>query len=892
MTTQAFLEAFIKKNPMPKQPLAWGKWLGCLNAKIHTHIGRHTLTISDSLTIRTQAIQQIIVTLFEQLALQTISALFATGGFARKELFSHSDVDILLIYDDKHKNHPNLSTFVAWLWDSGIHPAITLRPANDTQCTQEISIATNLLEHTFLCGKNEFAHLPLLWVKSGWTPNTFFEQKYLEKQNRHAQFGNTEYSLEPNVKASVGALRDIHFLGWIGKFYFNLPACASLADLTSVGFLTLEEYQTLTQAQQFFWQIRHHLHTLANKPYDKLDFGMQKQLAYQLGFDQGDHQKNDQDTQAAEQLMKQYYHHAMTVATLSDALGELFFDDYLEPSTQTALDNQFVAINRHGQVTIGLRQPTLFKTDPKALLQIFLAMGNYAINTISPATLRLIRTHSIHIDEQFRQNKHCQDLFVANLNQPTFLFHRLKLMKRTGILGAYLPDFAKIIGLMQYDLFHRYTVDAHTLLLIGILDRFGNDEQFGLVHTVYKDLQNKLPLIIAGLFHDIAKGHHGDHSELGAPIAWQFCQTHGLSTKDSNLVQWLVRHHLFMSITAQKKDIHDPQIINDFAQFVGDIEHLDNLYLLTVADMNATNSQLWNNWRASLLKKLYLSTHQTLSTGYGEFRAKTVIQQNQQKAMALVEFKLKHHHQLCIDTQNLWQNLPEAYFLKHDPRDIAWHTQALLTHKDNTPLILTRPHYDKSLHAHQLFIYTKNRPNLFAMTVNVLDEFGFGVYGATILTDSKDFALDSYVIVNKAVVAKSIFDDAVTQNPYHNTDELTNHLYLALLDDKAFVFDNKTKKQHSNRRLQHFSIPTQIFFDCVDKKHHLHIITKDRPSLLATLGKAFSELGLWIHSAKITTLGERAEDVFLISNPHNIPLSPNRQQQIIKTIKQILDNNQ
>lgn len=548
---------------------------------------------------------------------------------------------------------------------------------------------------------------------------------------------------------------------------------------------------------------------------------------------------------------------------------------------------------QHGDHTaIGVQDDDLFIKNPSALLGIFLAMGKHAIKHITPQTLRLLRTHSSDIDDDFRQNPVCQQLFLENLNEPDFLFHRLRLMKRTGILGAYLPDFAKITGLMQYDLFHRYTVDAHTLLLIRILHRFGRDDDFGVISSVYKALDNKLPLVIAGLFHDIAKGRGGDHSELGADLVQDFCQTHALPHEDSELAEWLVRHHLVMSVTAQKKDVFDPDVVNEFAGFVGDIRHLDNLYLLTVADMNATNSQLWNNWRATLLKKLYLSTHHVLSTGQTKLVASKIVDDHQNKAMALLRLKLaKTLPNFDTQTQTLWNSFPQEYFLKHTAKDIVWHTQALLTHSSPEPLVLTRPHPDKSLHAHQLFIYTKNKSNLFAITVMILDSFGFGVYEATILTSDQDFALDSYVIVNKNLVNKSIFDDKIPCAIDSNTDELVADLCTYLPNPKVFLLNQPTpKKQRPHARLQHFVIATQVFFDNIDNLHYLHIITKDRPSLLAKIGEIFSNLGLCIHSAKITTLGERAEDVFLVSETNNAPISPSRQQDIITTLKSQLDD--
>lgn len=891
MTAHALLTDFLTTNPLPQTHAYHKAWLEALNVHIDALVCQAVIPIDTLLRLRTLAVEQLVISLFDELYLGEYATLFAVGGFARMEMLPCSDVDMLLLYDIANKENPALQDFVAHLWNTGLTPAITLRPTNDSGCVDDITIATNLSENRFLAGNQDFANLPSVWVKNHWTIQHFFTQKHQEYRHRHAHHGNTEYNLEPNVKSSVGTLRDIHLLHWIGKFYFDLPPQATLADFVKLQFLTQDECDTLMNAKHFFWQIRHHLHTLSGKADDRLSFGMQKLLAQRMGF--GEVIGND--TSAPEQLMKHYYHHAMTVATLTGMLTKLFFETYLDTSHQSiplqGFEGQFALSHHHEHTTIAVQDPKLFTTHPHALLGIFLAMGKHHIKHISPLTMRLLRRHSHDIDDAFRNNRICQRLFLDNLNEPNFLFHRLRLMKRSGILGAYLPDFAKITGLMQYDLFHRYTVDAHTLLLIRILHRFGRDDEFGVISTVYRELDNKLPLIIAGLFHDIAKGRKGDHSELGADLVLEFCQTHQLPKQDADLAEWLVRHHLVMSITAQKKDVLDPDVINEFANFVGDVRHLDTLYLLTVADMNATNSQLWNNWRATLLKKLYLATHHILSTGQTRLIPSDVINANQDKAMALLRLKLaKTLPDFEKKTHALWQTFPQEYFLKETAQDIAWHTKALLEHKNNT-LVLIRPHKDKSLHAHQLFIYTQNKPYLFASTVMILDNFGFGVYGANILTDSKDYALDSYVIVNKNLVNKSILEDTPTNAIQSDTDELIACLYTHLPNPESFFLNAPTpKKQRISTRLQHFNITTKVFFDTAGDTQHLHIITKDRPSLLASIGKILGKLGLWVHSAKITTLGERAEDVFLVSEPFDTPLSLERQKIVINTLKDSLDD--
>ncbi len=852
--------------------------------------------IQQLLWLRTQVLDTLLIGLFNTMSLSKDVALFAVGGFGRGEVFPFSDVDLLIIYghvcDD---TMTQLHEFMAFLWDTGINPALTLRSIDDDACVKELTIATSLAENRFLAGDDTLQDLPTLWTKKHWTATSFFDAKMIETYERHQSFGKTEYNLEPNVKSAVGGLRDIHLLYWIGRFYFSLSPTVTLAELVQVQFLNEQERDDLVKAKHFFWQIRHHLHVLSGKADDKLSFGAQKALATRMGFGE----TNGTDTAPAERLMKQYYHHAMTVATLSPMLCELFFETYLMKDGHcTPIDDEFVITKHLSNHAISVRHDDVFDRQPQSLLRLFLLMGEHNLKHIAPQTIRLLRYHSTKIDDNFRQNPIHRQAFIDNLNQDNLLFHRLRLMKRTGILGAYLPAFAKITGLMQYDLFHRYTVDAHTLLLIRLLHRFDNpnESDFSIVGVVYRELHNKLPLVIASIFHDIAKGQGGDHSELGASLAKQFCQDHQLNSDDTDLIEWLVRHHLVMSITAQKKDIDDPAVIGEFAQFVGDIRHLDYLYVLTVADMNATNSQLWNNWRATLLRQLYLTTHRFLNN---DISLDTLIDKKQQNAK-------KELLSQGIDIEqitHLWQRLPYEYFTKHQSSSIAWHTQEIQAHQkntDNRPLVALKPHPNKQLHANQLLIYTPNQPNLFAVTVSILDKFGYSIYGADILTDDDNYALDSYVIVSQALASKSIVDGQAKLSHDGLTDSdkqrLIDSLSIHLTCPKSF-FDTlpapRPKVLASNALLKHFNIPTDIYFEPIkgSYQHNLHLITKDKPSLLAKIGRVFGKLNIWVHSAKITTLGERVEDIFCVSDEGK-SLSEDRQHALKDALMMALDNEQ
>lgn len=854
-------------------------WIHALNTHIHTLIDKNTpenlcqehSLLPTLLRFRAGIIDSILITLFSHLEL-TDAALFALGGYGRAELFSHSDVDLLVLHENSDPLDP-LKTFVTLLWDIGISPAVRIHHVHDTDCVKEITIATSLLENRFLAGNTDFIHTPSQWLTTHYTPTTFFSAKYEEYKARHKKNDYNEYVLEPNTKEGVGGLRDIHFLHWIAKFYFKLAPDITLRQLVNTGFLTDQECQELIHAKHYLWLIRHYLHQNEQKDISKLSFGQQKTIAHQFGLEN----KDDNPNYAPEQLMKAYYRSAMTIATLASYLGELFFNEFLAYPKTTPLTADYHLSHSYFGTQLGIRDPDLFQKHPHQILKVFLMMGEADIKSLTADTLRALRNSRKLIDERFLENPSHKQLFLDNLAEQNYLFHRLRLMKRTGILGAYLPAFSAITGLMQYDLFHRYTVDAHTLFLVRMLHRFGNpayEDSFGVVSTVYKELPDKLPLVVATLFHDIAKGQGGDHSELGAVLAKGFCAEHGLGKKDSKLVVWLVENHLVMSLTAQKKDIYDPEIISDFARFVGDIRHLDYLYMLTVADMNATNSQLWNNWRATLLKKLYLATHHVLSLGIAKLAPENLIKDTQFKACQRLA-------RLGVDiatAERLWQTLPPEHFLKHNASDIAWHTKALLSHDKDAPLVALRPHKEKSLLANQLFIHTQNAPNLFATTVILLDKLGYSIYDASILTDDNNYALDSYVITRTALSRHSIFSENTPlkgDNP--DTQALMDALSTHLKNPSAFLAqyrpDSGSKLVTGSLSLRHFTIATHIDFERAEMGFDiLHIITKDRPSLLAKIGWVFSRFGLWVHSAKITTLGERAEDVFCVSDGGN-PLS-------------------
>ncbi|WP_066803448.1 [protein-PII] uridylyltransferase [Moraxella oblonga] len=847
--------------------------LAKLNTDINerlTQLGMNaTDIIEDCIALRTQEVDSILVDIFDN-TLSDELALFAIGGYGRGELFPKSDVDVLILGDDTEQFQINIEQFVARLWDLGITPAILVQNTTSLATAMfNVSFATAMLDARFLVGNTQLAQTPTDILGKTWDMTRFYHAKMDEAKTRHLSHNATEYNLEPNLKNGVGGLRDIHIIHWLHRFYALHHAPTTNQNLNY-------HKPALTCARRFFWLVRHHLHMIGMREMDKLSFDTQKHIATQLHLPQDPQNPNAH----AETLMRHYYHHAMTVASLSELLCDDFFEHYLNGTHQTTVvDDDFYQIHLAHGTQIAIHDPDIFIKKPATILSLFLAMGKHGIKKIQADTLTKLSLAIKNIDDEYRNNAIHKALFLANLQENNYLFHRLRLMKRFGVLSAYLPAFGQIMGLSQYDLFHRYTVDAHTLYLIRILHRFGDYDngdyvkKFDLVGQVYQKIQRKDLLTIAGIFHDIAKGRGGDHSELGAVDVYEFCISHGLNQTDSKFVAWLVREHLTMSLTAQKKDIYDPTIITQFAKFVGSISRLNYLYVLTVADMNATNSQLWNTWRASLLKQLYVSTYYVLSMGENTPQKDDIIRQKKRHAKA----RLRGIGGDDID--NLWAGFGDEYFLKQKAGDIAWQTGTILKQKNTlatAPLITIKRTSDIALDALMVFICTQDCPNLFAKTVCMLDKLGLSVLDATILTahiDGNAYAIDSYIVIDKYAIC----DDKGKSH----SEFLTQKGKQKLLDTFTHTLSHPitcTPTTRMDTALRHFVVPTQVIIKDTQSHahagtHELHLITKDQPALLAKVGQVFSQENISVHGAKITTMGERAEDIFYIASKNDKTLN-------------------
>ena len=807
-------------------------------------------------------------------------SLLAVGGYGRGELHPYSDIDIqiLLSKNNQKKYKTNIEKFLTFLWDINLEVGQSVRTINENkqQAAKDITIATALMESRTVYGNPALLEKLILEVnkKKIWEPKKFFTAKRDEQRARHAKYDDIEYALEPNLKVSPGGLRDIQTIGWISKRYFG---ASDFQELVERGFLQKNEYQDLIKGRNFLWSLRYGLHMLAERREDRLLFGHQRQLAEIFSY------KDDNNSLGIEKLMKEYYRNVQTLRELNDVLLQLFDEEIIrskEKAKILTLNARFQIHNNYIEAV----HSRVFRQTPFALIEIFVLQAqDNKIEGIRASTIRLIRNGRQLIDNEFRKDIRNTSLFMELLRSPYKMVTRLRQMKRYGILGAYLPEFGNIIGQMQHDLFHIYSVDDHTLQVVENMRRLRHpeaEEKFPLAARIVKTLPKVDFLYIAGLYHDIAKGRGGDHSELGVKDAEAFCVRHHLGKWDTALVAWLVKNHLLMSSIAQRKDIQDADVIKSFALAVGDQTRLDYLYTLTVADINATNPSLWNAWRASLLRQLYQVTKRALSLGLEKVVGKNSrIKDNQAQALVILGEKNIDKKQAML----IWDKPSEDYFLRESPEDIAWHTIAIAKHQeaDDAPLVLIKNSMEHQYEgATQVFIYTENSNFLFANIANAFDRLNLNIHDARLFNNASNKALMTFMVLET--------DGTPLKKNSPRTAEV-----LDMLIKYALPQERQAKnKQHMPRQLRHFNRATEVSFTNPENFPYsiLEVLCPDRPGLLAKIANIFVEKNIILHNAKITTLGENVEDVFFITDNKNKSLTDKKfSDELQALIKQKLD---
>lgn len=801
-------------------------------------------------------------------------ALIAVGGYGRGELHPCSDIDVcvLLPKTESHTWQPGLERFLTFLWDIGLEVGHSVRTIDDCQreSVADISVATTLIEARLLAGPDSLfnAMKHALAPERAWSPQDFFEAKVKEQLARHHRFHDTAYNLEPNVKSSPGGLRDIQTIGWVAKRHFGTD---TLDGLVPHGFLTRNELRKLRSAQAFLWRVRFALHMLTGRREDRLLFDHQIRLAKLFGYEDASY------TLAVEQFMQRYYRTVMDVSLLNEMLLQLFREAILtQSSAPVPINPRFQIRNDYLEAT----HDEVFVRNPSSLLELFWIMQqNPEIRGVRAATIRQVGRHLWLIDEEFRQNPRHHRVFLDILRAPLGVTHELRRMNLYGVLGRYIPAFGRIVGRMQYDLFHAYTVDAHTLFVVSNLRRFAMpkyDSEFPTLSRIMQALPKLEIIYLAAMFHDIAKGRGGDHSELGAVDAEAFCLEQGLGRYDARLVAWLVRNHLALSVTAQKKDISDPEVIREFARRVGDQTHLDYLYVLTVADVRGTNPKLWNTWKASLFQEFYERVKRALRRGLeAPIDQEELVRETRDAALALLA-QQGTDSAVC---DRVWASFTETYFLRHTPQEIAWHTTLLAAREpgEDAPLVAVSPQTERG--GTSIFGYTSHRHHGFARTTAVLDQMGLNIVDARITPTADGFSLDTYLVLE---------DNGRTITDPTRIHEIETSLWRSLqLPAGAPLMVTR----RAPRQVRMFATPTQIALSTDTRRNRtiLELIAGDRPGLLSEVGKVFMSERVDIHGARIMTVGERAEDVFYVTDLLGQPLSEEAGQRLQQRLIEALD---
>ena len=789
-------------------------------------------------------------------------SLIAVGGYGRGELHPYSDIDLLILMrrNRPQKYRQSIEQFLTFLWDIQLKIGHSVRSLS--QCVDEakadISIATNLMETRMLCGDRSLRESML--KKTGpnkiWSSSNFYRGKIDEQRARHRKHADTEYNLEPNVKEAPGGLRDIQLINWTAKRHFNVHRRLLLVH---ADFLSEEEYLTLRREEAFLWRVRYGLHLIAERPEERLLFDYQRKLATMLGF------QDSKGRLAVEKFMQRYYQSVLSIRELTDVLLQ-YLDEAIYRKNKakviSQINERFVIRDNYLDTT----SEDVFIKQPSALLELFVIMGeNENIKDIRASTIRQIRLHRNLINDQFRADPLNRDMFMRLLRAPYRLSLQLQRMNRYGILGSYLPEFGKIVGQTQHDLFHIYPVDVHTLQVVRNIRRLARPEvaeQFPVSAHIFKNLPKPELLIIAALYHDIAKGRGGDHSVLGSADIADFAERHGLQPQEIKLLQWLVENHLLMSTVSQREDTSDPDVIYKFAKHCGDLMHLELLYVLTVADINATNPQLWTDWKGSLMRNLYFETKRALQQGLGVPVDRSLWVEYAKTAA------LKTLHELSINQEQalaVWSDVDQEFFLRERAEDIASFTQAIIANGNpGNPVVLLRDVGVEIPVATQIFVHATDRQNIFAIIAAVLDQLQLNIQDARLHTTSDNRAFDVFYIL----------DD---ENRPIGTDPklctlVADSLKQAIIDPSNVKFDISRR---TSRQLKNFTLKTQTSLsnDTETNTTVLEVITPDRPGLLAHLASIFLRFGLNLYNAKISTLGERVEDTFYLTDFNHKPLT-------------------
>ena len=786
-----------------------------------------------------------IIRVASEARLPSTATLVAVGGYGRGELFPHSDVDVLILLPEAPDAACTqaIERLLASLWDIGIELSQAVRTPLEceTEMAADATIRTSVLERRFLAGSRRLYQRFDRSVSRALDVRAFYDAKALEQQQRHLKYHDAAYNLEPNVKESPGGLRDLQTVLWIAR---ATGVGRTWRELARAGLMTVGEARAVARQERTIAELRIRLHYLANRREDRLVFDLQAALARELGL------ADTQTRRATEQLMQRYYRAAKVVRQVNTILLQNLHARLYPAATEPiSIDDDWERVDE----LLDARDPQLFETRPSAMLDAFLMLQRHPeLRGMTARTLRALWRNRRRIDAAFRRDPANRARFLQMFREPRGLTHELRRMNLYGILGAYVPVFGAIVGQMQHDLFHVYTVDEHILMVIRNLRRFTEAQhahEYPLCSRLIADFDRKEVLYFAGLFHDIAKGRGGDHSTLGARDARRFCTDHGMPADDVELVEWLVAEHLTMSLTAQKQDVTDPAVVDAFAAKVGTERRLVALYLLTVADIRGTSPKVWNAWKGRLLEDLFNAAHASLTAGSSERTIHDSILLRQREAHRLLRlYAVPDSAELA-----LWRELDTPYFQRHTADEIAWHARHLYWRTHGfAPVVKVRLARDGA--GLQALVYLPDQKALFARVCGFFGRAGLSILEAKIHTTRHGYALDTF----------ALHDPANPNASYRETIQFIEYELTKLLTTPAPL--EPPGGGRIPRQVRHVPLTPEIQIIPDDKGTHfiLEIVAGDRPGLLATIAYVLAQANVNVVSARISTLGERAEDVFLI----------------------------
>ncbi|AXR05668.1 [protein-PII] uridylyltransferase [Salinimonas sediminis] len=837
-----------------------------------------TSPVNQLVTGRAHFADALLLHLWHLLRLDEISdiALCAVGGYGRGHLQPYSDIDLLILSRKtlSPDSQEKVSRFITLLWDIKLDVGQSVRTIKETVrlAKEDISIATNLVESRLLIGnENVFEALrEEINGRNTWTSQAFFVAKYEEQKTRHAKFNGTSYNLEPNVKENPGCLRDIQSIGWVAKKHFKEY---DGWNLVGHGYFTEDEHSELIRCRMHLWRLRFALHLTAGRSENRLLFDYQPEVAARLGY-------GEEGKASVERMMRDFFRTVRRVSELNKMLLHRFRYDMLNQNVkqQHIIDDNYWLLDgmiapRHEQVI----------NSPEAVLDFLKVVADTpAVEGLDTDTIRQLRnTRRAFEKVYFVEREACRDKIMVLFRHPSFFDFAWDIMHEYGILQSYLPEWDKIVGMMQFDLFHAYTVDEHTHRLVKHVNHYfsSQNREFPRCGRIARNLDKPELLYIAAIFHDIAKGRNGDHSVLGAKDVMTFCASHDIDDKDARLIAWLVENHLLMSVVAQRRDIYDPDVINEFATAVRSHNHLNLLYALTLADIRATNDNLWNDWKASLLRELYLITQKALDNG---LQCQATIDERVTMHKQLAKQLLTESGEDQIKVDVLWTRMDDDYFVRFKPAQIAWHTREIIQAEDdlfkNDPdTLLIRANDNIAKGGTEILIYGKDRRALFAQVASVLDSRNCSIHDAHITVTRDGYVFDSMLVLE---------NDGSRLSSIDRTTSLEEAI-LSQLNKPGFAHDNKRKLPRQMRQLD---VPTKVrFFNIADEYTLIELEALDAPGILAKVGHAFVDKNVTLKLAKIATIGERAEDVFIVTNDEGKALTQDQQVGLKKRILYKLD---